>query len=415
MVRIRKDCSFNYPSNSSADPPYLLALTTKPPQMKKYFLKNEEGQIGPFSPEELKEKGINASTPIWYEGLEHWTTAGELEELKELFSAAPAAVTEIVSPDPTDTNSPEPEAASPAQETISSSPETVPNPAEPIVTAATTVTAAPTTAAPARKRGNPVISWVLSLAVLGGTGYYVYQDMEKNKGVQTEITGTTVDLTENEAANDQDDNGGENKTESDKTDQGAVMPADTVTAPVKEEKELTQPVTTTVPVTDAKNAEEEKKKQALAIAKKKEEDKKKQLAAEAKKKEEEKKKQQAAQAQAAKEMEMRNAWPRYVTIGSFKIEGDDKVKPFSIPVINGYPVALDKVVLRVDYLKKEKIVASETLTLGSIPAKGNLAAQATGNKKGKTANVYITAVSSRALHFCYPSTGGKAGDQYFCN
>lgn len=81
---------------------------------------------------------------------------------------------------------------------------------------------------------------------------------------------------------------------------------------------------------------------------------KKQLAAEAKKKEEEKKKLLAAQALAAKEMEMRNGWVRYVTLGSFTTEGDDKVKPFTIPVYNGFNVAVDKVTLRVDYLKKEK-------------------------------------------------------------
>ena len=114
-------------------------------------------------------------------------------------------------------------------------------------------------------------------------------------------------------------------------------------------------------------------------------------------------------------MEMRNGWVRYVTIGSFTTEGDDKVKPFTIPVYNGFNVAVDKVTLRVDYLKKEKIVATETLVLGTIPAKSGSNIQATGNKKGKSANVYIVGASSRALHFCYPSTGGKAGDQYYCN
>lgn len=386
--------------------------------MKKYFLKNEDGQIGPFGPEELKEKGIEPGTPIWYEGLEQWTTAGELDELKEIFSIPAESVPEVSAP----AAEPEPAAvAAVAEETVSD-----PLPAtEPIVTAAAPVAApivaaatdtaatqaAAATSKPARRKGNPVISWALSLAVLGGAGYYVYQDMEKNKDSAPVVQGQEITISDTDLQEEKKDEIVLTDSEAEKQEE--TMGADTVTAPVTEEKKETVTPPVTVPVTDPKKAEAEKKAQALA--KKAEEDKKKKLAAEAKKKEEEKKKLLAAQAQAAKEMAMRNAWQSYITIGPYKIEGDDKVKPFAIPVYNAFPVSVDKVTLRVDYIKKEKIVATETLTLGSIPAKGNLQVQATGNKKGHTANVYITGAGSRALHFCFPSNGGKPGDQYYCN
>jgi hypothetical protein len=115
-------------------------------------------------------------------------------------------------------------------------------------------------------------------------------------------------------------------------------------------------------------------------------------------------------------MEMRNNWPRYVSIGTFKTEGDDKVKPFNIPVHNGFPVPVEKVTLRVDYLKKEgKVVESETVVVTDIPARGSKQVLTSGNKKAKTANVYITGITSRQLNFCYPSGSGKQGDIYYCN
>lgn len=380
--------------------------------MKKYFLKNEAGQEGPFTPEELLGKGIGPDTPVWYEGLENWTTAGQIDELRNLFPVDLCAGA-MAAAEP-------PEEPVPAQETANTEPAPVeaeaatpvvatatipPVPAPETVSPAAATAQAPGTPLPVRKKGNAVISWVLSLAVLGGTGFYVYQDIQKNKdntGSMTlnenrpEAENTTGDQTA-----DADNNGSQTVTTSDSlpvTDTAAILPV------------------TTEPATTEKAAEDDKKKQAALIAaKKKEEEKKKLAAAEAKKKEEERKRIQAAEALAAKEMEMRNKWAKYVTMGSFQIEGDDKVKPFEIPVYNGYAYPLEKVTLRVDYLKKERIVATETLTLTNIPAKGGLKANATGNKKGKTANVYITGASSRGLHFCYPSTGGKSGDPYYCN
>lgn len=53
--------------------------------MKKYYLHNGIEQEGPFDIEDLKAKLINKDTPIWYDGLTDWTTADNIDELKDLF------------------------------------------------------------------------------------------------------------------------------------------------------------------------------------------------------------------------------------------------------------------------------------------------------------------------------------------
>src|ERR1043166_3237093 len=57
--------------------------------MKKYFILIENGQAGPFSFDELYAKRISPNTMIWTEGLQHWTPAGQLPELKALWGAPP--------------------------------------------------------------------------------------------------------------------------------------------------------------------------------------------------------------------------------------------------------------------------------------------------------------------------------------
>ena len=57
--------------------------------MKKYFLHNGKTHEGPFDFEELKFKGITNDTPIWFDGLDDWTTAGKVGELKGLIKEAP--------------------------------------------------------------------------------------------------------------------------------------------------------------------------------------------------------------------------------------------------------------------------------------------------------------------------------------
>jgi len=57
--------------------------------MRKYFIHDGQNEKGPFDFEQLKLEQLKKDTPVWYEGLESWTTANEVEELKFLFSVKP--------------------------------------------------------------------------------------------------------------------------------------------------------------------------------------------------------------------------------------------------------------------------------------------------------------------------------------
>jgi hypothetical protein len=57
--------------------------------MKIYYFHDGTNQSGPFDIEELKQKGITKETPVWYEGLKEWTTAGEIKDLSTLFLNTP--------------------------------------------------------------------------------------------------------------------------------------------------------------------------------------------------------------------------------------------------------------------------------------------------------------------------------------
>lgn len=53
--------------------------------MRQYYIHNGQIEIGPFDIENLKQQTLKKDTPVWYEGIEGWTTANEIEELKPLF------------------------------------------------------------------------------------------------------------------------------------------------------------------------------------------------------------------------------------------------------------------------------------------------------------------------------------------
>lgn len=69
--------------------------------MKQYyiFIKNE--QLGPFFIEELKTKNISRDTKVWFEGLDDWKNASELDELTTILFSIPPTMNSFSSKPPT--------------------------------------------------------------------------------------------------------------------------------------------------------------------------------------------------------------------------------------------------------------------------------------------------------------------------
>lgn len=63
--------------------------------MKKFYYSDGKEQFGPFTLDELKEKGITADTLVWYQGLEAWMPAAKAPYLKEVFGFSPPAVMNV--------------------------------------------------------------------------------------------------------------------------------------------------------------------------------------------------------------------------------------------------------------------------------------------------------------------------------
>jgi hypothetical protein len=55
--------------------------------MKKYFLHLNGSNVGPYSYEDLRAMRIQKTTPVWYDGLGNWKNAGDVSELRALFSS----------------------------------------------------------------------------------------------------------------------------------------------------------------------------------------------------------------------------------------------------------------------------------------------------------------------------------------
>lgn len=55
--------------------------------MRKYFIHNGQSEIGPFDFEQLKTMQLKNETPVWFEGLQNWTTANNIDELKTIISS----------------------------------------------------------------------------------------------------------------------------------------------------------------------------------------------------------------------------------------------------------------------------------------------------------------------------------------
>lgn len=52
--------------------------------MKKYFYADGKEKHGPLSLDELKRQDISNKTLIWFEGLDDWKLAGELDDIKPI-------------------------------------------------------------------------------------------------------------------------------------------------------------------------------------------------------------------------------------------------------------------------------------------------------------------------------------------
>lgn len=60
--------------------------------MKKYFLHVNNETVGAFDLDELKGKRITKTTPVWFDGMEHWKIAGEIDELRSVFVVIPPPI-----------------------------------------------------------------------------------------------------------------------------------------------------------------------------------------------------------------------------------------------------------------------------------------------------------------------------------
>lgn len=84
--------------------------------MKKYYYSSQGEKKGPFSLEEIKDEGIDKDTLVWFEGLEKWTAAKDLDELVPLLELNPPPI-------PKSTESvPEPASTPPILTTVDSAP-----------------------------------------------------------------------------------------------------------------------------------------------------------------------------------------------------------------------------------------------------------------------------------------------------
>ncbi|MGB3006365.1 MAG: DUF4339 domain-containing protein [Chitinophagaceae bacterium] len=404
--------------------------------MKMYFFNDGKGQQGPLNFDELLTKNITTDTPIWSEGMDKWTTAGQLDEFKDIFLKATIPVVEdTAETNLTDSLKNSSEAKAEVIEPVvpvTELPETISQPlvsaeqtttpvvptevkitesvtetkksvTAPVQTVANVASETIVNSSPAKpnlvsKKSTAWVSWIFGLLVIGGVGYFIYEDIEKNKN-NTVSKEYGVSLTDSASVEPV------NTTESGLTSESSNTETinDTVSnEPIVVEPVITEPLKPTNSQVNTKPEEVEKAK----------------VAAKAKAAADVKKKQDAAiAAQNAKEKEMRNNWTKYVTFGNIVYTPkDDGIDGFNVPVYNGTNAVLDKVTIRVDYLKREgKVIKSETIVVNNIPPGSGVNGKAPSNKKARKVNTYITGIYSKKLHFCFPQNNGNEKDPYFCN
>jgi hypothetical protein len=65
---------------------------SKTNDLKKYFYSDGKEKFGPLGFEELKKENILNETLIWYEGLDSWTPAKEIDEIKPILELKPPPI-----------------------------------------------------------------------------------------------------------------------------------------------------------------------------------------------------------------------------------------------------------------------------------------------------------------------------------
>lgn len=60
--------------------------------MKKYFYSDGKEKYGPLSLDELKQENIAIDTLIWFEGLNDWTPASDIKEMKPILELKPPPI-----------------------------------------------------------------------------------------------------------------------------------------------------------------------------------------------------------------------------------------------------------------------------------------------------------------------------------
>ena len=60
--------------------------------MKKYFYSDGKEKHGPLSLDELKQEDISKETLIWFEGLDDWKPAGDLDDMKPILEHQPPPI-----------------------------------------------------------------------------------------------------------------------------------------------------------------------------------------------------------------------------------------------------------------------------------------------------------------------------------
>lgn len=57
--------------------------------MASYYIVENNQQSGPFSYEQLAQRGLDDNTQVWTEGMPNWMPAGQVPELQHLINSAP--------------------------------------------------------------------------------------------------------------------------------------------------------------------------------------------------------------------------------------------------------------------------------------------------------------------------------------